>query len=363
MNQRILIVGAGLAGLALYKTLDKNKFTVQLADKRENLGSLGYGILFYPVGGYALRRLGFTPEFIQNLGKPYSQYHFLNEDATLREIVDYRNLVREFGDYQAVARNDLYQPLFNGVDSEDLLLDCSVIEIKQDENEVQVTFEDGTIRSYDFVVGADGAHSVVRQNIFPDCVPEKLGSTFLWSWVPKSAIDTLPDHPTLYFGEKANLAVLDMLDPERAVMFCWFTKEALDKHASHDAWNDYIKQNFSSFAGIVPSLLKALYAQRDRFVHHDYQVKLPTWQKGRVGLIGDASHALSILTGFGSSLALEDGVFLGELFNKTEDLVGAFSQFELTQRPRTIDVTLETTGTTEKALNTMKRIFGSSPLR
>lgn len=363
MNKRILIIGAGLAGLALYKTLDKTRFTVHLADKRQNLGSLGFGILFYPVGGFALRRLGVDAESVKNLGWPYSQYYFRNTDATLREIVDYGPLVTEFGYYQAVARDDLYQPLFKDINADDLLLGHAVTEIKEADTEVHVTFDDGTVRTYDFVIGADGAHSIVRKTLFPDSKAEPLGNTFLWSWVPKKDVEALPPRPTLYFGDDANLGVLDMKDPERAVAFCWFTKETLDKNADHAAWNDYLKQHFSSFAGTVPSIMEAIYNQQDRFVHSDYQVKLETWHKGRVGLIGDAAHALSILTGLGSSLALEDGVFLGETFNKTDDLANAFQNFESTQRSRTIDVTLDRFAQTEGALAIMKEIFSSSPVR
>ncbi|HEY1074525.1 MAG TPA: FAD-dependent monooxygenase [Patescibacteria group bacterium] len=363
MNQRILIIGAGLGGLALYKALDKNKFTVHLADKRRELGSLGYGILFYPIGGYALRRLGFSSDFVQNLGKSYSQYYFRNEDATLRDIIDYSSVSQEFGDYKGVSRGDLYKPLFADINSDDLLLGNRVVGMSESSNEVQVTFEDGTIRTYDFVIGADGAHSTVRQSILPDSQLEKLGATFMWTWVLKSELEAIPPRPTLYFGEKANLGVLDVNDPERVVAFCWFTEDALGREASHEEWNDYIKEHFSSFGGIVPSVLRSLYKQHDRFVHRDYQLKLPTWHKGRVGLIGDAAHALSALTGLGSALALEDGAFLAELFNKTDDLGSAFQHFENIQRPRTINVKLEDFATTEGSLSIMREIFSSSPLR
>ena len=87
-KKRILIVGGGLAGLALYAALDKGRYDVTIAEKRPWLGNLGFGILLFPVGLNALRRLGIGQDIVARHGTPYSEFRKHDHEGNLTAAMD-----------------------------------------------------------------------------------------------------------------------------------------------------------------------------------------------------------------------------------------------------------------------------------
>src|ERR1700743_2318416 len=66
---------------------------------------------------------------------------------------------------------------------------------------------------------------------------------------------------------------------------------------------------------------------------------VPTFHKGRVGILGDAAHATSPHQGAGAGLAIEDAAVLAELLADDrvmnhEDLTAAFAAYDATRKGR-----------------------------
>jgi 2-polyprenyl-6-methoxyphenol hydroxylase-like FAD-dependent oxidoreductase len=62
--------------------------------------------------------------------------------------------------------------------------------------------------------------------------------------------------------------------------------------------------------------------------------QLPTWQRGRLVVIGDAAHAPSPSSGQGASLSIEDAVILAKCLRDLPDHREALARFEAVRRPR-----------------------------
>ena len=62
--------------------------------------------------------------------------------------------------------------------------------------------------------------------------------------------------------------------------------------------------------------------------------ELPTWHRGRIGLLGDAAHATSPNAGQGASLALEDAVVLAACLRDVPDPAAALRTFETLRKDR-----------------------------
>jgi 2-polyprenyl-6-methoxyphenol hydroxylase-like FAD-dependent oxidoreductase len=59
------------------------------------------------------------------------------------------------------------------------------------------------------------------------------------------------------------------------------------------------------------------------------QIRMPSWTRGRVALVGDAAHCVSFLAGQGSALAMISGTVLaGELLLAHGDHEVAFARYE-----------------------------------
>jgi 2-polyprenyl-6-methoxyphenol hydroxylase-like FAD-dependent oxidoreductase len=61
---------------------------------------------------------------------------------------------------------------------------------------------------------------------------------------------------------------------------------------------------------------------------------LPTWHRGRVGLLGDAAHAVSPSAGQGASMAIEDAIVLARCLRDIAPPEEAFARYEALRRPR-----------------------------
>jgi 2-polyprenyl-6-methoxyphenol hydroxylase-like FAD-dependent oxidoreductase len=61
---------------------------------------------------------------------------------------------------------------------------------------------------------------------------------------------------------------------------------------------------------------------------------MPRWSNGRVGLLGDAAHAMSPSAGQGASMAFEDAMVLAQCLRDDSDVPRALATFERLRRPR-----------------------------
>lgn len=82
------------------------------------------------------------------------------------------------------------------------------------------------------------------------------------------------------------------------------------------------------------SVLKGMNAAEDFYFQSIVQIKLPTWHRGRVALVGDAAYCPSPISGMGTTLSIV-GVYhlAGAIKQHMNDHEAAFKQYEEVMRP------------------------------
>jgi len=89
---------------------------------------------------------------------------------------------------------------------------------------------------------------------------------------------------------------------------------------------DRFREGFGGFGGQVPRILDAL-SEPDELIHNDIEELADgPWHDARVGLIGDAAHALTPNMGQGAAMALEDSMVLVELLEGGVPMTELFSR-------------------------------------
>jgi 2-polyprenyl-6-methoxyphenol hydroxylase-like FAD-dependent oxidoreductase len=195
----------------------------------------------------------------------------------------------------------------------------------------EVAFDSGREARFDLVIGADGLHSNVRRLVFG---PESRFSTWIGAYL---AVASVPNYRGLDgrmegisgVGRMAGMYSAAHLDDARA-LFLFRTPERLDYHYRDvDRQKELLRERFAGVGWEVPRLLAELDRTPAFYFDSITQLRLDTWSRGRVTLVGDAGYCPGPAVGGSTSLAVVGAyVLAGELAAYGGDHTRAFPAYE-----------------------------------
>ncbi|MDQ2770969.1 MAG: FAD-dependent monooxygenase [Bacteroidota bacterium] len=306
MQHSGLIIGGGIAGLTAAIALRQRGIKAVVCEAAPQILPLGAGIWMAPNAMQIFARLGLADR-IDAAGVPLRGIEVV--DALMRPIMrtDQARVRVWFGHgTTAIRRAALQQILLDEVGLENVELGKVCIGITEEAQNIRVDFADGSTRRADFLVGADGIHSRIREGLFPGVRPAGSGH-LVWrgmSEVPLTAHfrqairEAWAEGLRFGFSEVAD-GVVD-----------WFAAVPGSFGSEREGLLARLQTAFAGFAYPVPALLAA--ATEANIIRNevlDLQ-PLPHWHRGRTVLIGDAAHASTPYMGQGGCQAVEDAYAL-----------------------------------------------------
>lgn len=334
---RVLVVGAGIAGLAAARTLRDWGAEVEIIDRQPAPPREGTGIYLLGNAVRALGKLGCADvadravrvkrqETSDRLGRPLF-------------TVDTAELWGGVGPCLALPRADLHRTLLDGVGDVPVRWGLGPRAVTVGESGVAVAIGNGAER-FDLVIGADGVHSAVRRLAFGGVAAQALGQ-YARRFVVQG--DGEPATWSVRLGPGSAFLTI----PVGAGRVYCYADGPLDDPRS-------LRELLAGYAEPVPALLDALDAAGgDSIVHAGpvEEVVLDSWSReGAVLLIGDAAHATSPNMAQGAAMALEDALVLPESLSAAGALAEGLAEFERRRRPRT-DWVREQTHRRDRARN------------
>ena len=210
----------------------------------------------------------------------------------------------------------------------------SIAELHDDGNGVDVRFASGEGQRYDIVVGADGMHSATRRLTFG---PEDQFLRHLGFYVALAQLPdyTQPDRRNPMYNTPGRMAGIATYRDKALAVFMFRSPWIDYDYHDLDAQKQILRDAFAGHAAWkVPELLDAATDDSELYFDSVSQIRMPTWHRGRVVLVGDAAHCASPLSGRGTSLAMTGAWLLAEaLADHSDDIRAAFNQYEREQLP------------------------------
>lgn len=346
----VLVVGAGLGGLAAAIALRRQGHRVSVFEQAPAIGEIGAGIMLTPNAVAALGALGAMDRVRPLAVEPQqarSRHFQTGETLGVRPVAGAYEPAHGHPMYN-IHRADLHRALAEtlrdvGGTGVELRLGHALSDVRIGGRAVEVRFTNGLTYQGDVLIGADGIRSVVRRNglgldqpprftgmvawrgLVPlDRLPEALRSTSMTSW-------TSPDRHIIEYavGDLKNYVAMAMQPGWEAET--WSTPSSVEEVLAHfPGWHPDITEILKA----TPQGGSFKYALFDRD-------PLPQWGQGRVTLLGDAAHATLPLMAQGAAMAFEDAVVLARAFAAAGSVEDALKIYEDARRERTAWVQLK----------------------
>jgi 2-polyprenyl-6-methoxyphenol hydroxylase-like FAD-dependent oxidoreductase len=342
-SPKALIIGAGIAGPAAAVLLKRAGFDAELFEAWPYSAGIGGGLQIAPNGMRVLAELGVADDVIAT-GSISESFDFCSQSGRKIGSIN-RNMVQRFGQPAVnMRRSTLLETIVNRAWCENVELRfekrLARIEDRADQP-IVAHFTDGSSAEGDFLIGADGVHSIVRQHVIPDGPqPFDTGLIGFGGFVPRSLIEDtgIGQRIVATFGKSGFFGYgFCGPDPQSGAMW-WSTQpsQGLNAAAYRSMDQETIRRHLLDFhAGWHEPIPSILHAAENIGVTDTLDVAtLPVWSRGRMLLIGDAAHATSPHAGQGASLALEDAMKLGCLMREGGELGQTFQAFEQERRAR-----------------------------
>ena len=164
---RVLVVGAGIAGLALGRALRRRGCFPDIIERNAAWSDTGTGMYLPGNALRALRALELDAE-IEDRGARIETQRFCDHRGRLLSEVDLDSVWGETGPCVAIHRADLHALLQDMKGAPPVRMGVTLVSLTQTAGSATAQLSDGTQQGYDLVVGADGIGSSVRRQIFGD---------------------------------------------------------------------------------------------------------------------------------------------------------------------------------------------------
>jgi 2-polyprenyl-6-methoxyphenol hydroxylase-like FAD-dependent oxidoreductase len=324
MKKNITILGAGIAGLSTAIALKNAGIDTMVFEAAPEIKAVGAGLGLGANAIKAFKFLGIDEE-VMNAGRFLPAFTVYDEKGKQLAKTDSVSVSKKYGlDNFTIHRADLHALLLSKINPSCIQTNKRLESIEQNENHIILHFQDGTMHETDYLIAAEGIHSVVRKYLLPDCKPRYAGCTCWRAVIDKSNLQLNECSET--WGSKGRFGIVP-LAKNKIYWFACVNTSPNNLAMKNYTVPDLLKQ-FAGYHHPVEAILKE--TKNENLIWADINDIKPInrYAFSNILLIGDAAHATTPNLGQGACQAVEDAVILAAEIAKNSSITVAFKKFE-----------------------------------
>lgn len=326
----VLISGASIAGPVLAYWLRHYGYSVTVVEQAPTMRRTGgHAVDLFAPAMDIVERMGLH-DAVQERCTGTESFTVYREGSARPVTIDLRRLMSAISrNHVEIMRDDLSEIFYDATrDDVEYVFGDSVAAVSDDG---RVQFVQRAQRRFDLVVGADGLHSTIRRLVFG---PESAHTAWIGGYI---AVASVPDDHHLRNSMLGITGIHRLVGVYRARhmtdarAFFLFRPPAQLRYDHRDQarQKQLLREAFGDMGGDVPRLLDQ--AERSSTFYFDSitQLRMHTWSRGRVTLVGDAGYCPGPAVGGSTSLAVVGAFTMaGELALAGGDHTVAYPAYE-----------------------------------
>ena len=331
LKKEVLISGASIAGLSAAWWMHQLGYQVTVVEKAPQPR----------VDGAAVDLKGDTIAVVKRMGL----YDQLKKNRLHCDLIEFMNQADQTQHSFSlpdgeVDEIEIERPAFVEVLFTDLkpkvtfLFNNSITTLEETREGITAQLANGLTRSFHLVLGCDGVHSTVRKLWFGE---EARYAHFMQAYGSITIVNKLlvrQGSQQIYRvpGKSINL---NAYNGKTDVVFNFVSERAVTfDYRDKAQQRQLILEQFKDQGWRTAELLEELRQSEDFYFIEYYQIKMPSWTKGRVALVGDAAYCVSPAAGRGGSVAMSGAATLADALHKHQGEYSlAFEDYNKTFRP------------------------------
>jgi 2-polyprenyl-6-methoxyphenol hydroxylase-like FAD-dependent oxidoreductase len=315
-NKSVLVSGASFAGLTTAYWLNRFGYQVTVVEIAKDLKKGGTPVNIGEKAKDILKGMGLFEQVQANRLKMEGVELKNSDDVTEGSLRSPPDAASPDGDWE-IERDALLDMMFDSVKNDvEFVFDNSIEALDETKDDVRVSLKDGSQRSFSLLFGCDGNHSRVRKLQFGD---EAEFTHFLGQYFSITIVNKLliKESTTQMYNVPGKAVMLNAYNNKTDIVLCFSSeKEVPYDYRDEEQQRNIISEQFTGLGWRTSELLKEISKSKTFYFDKINQIKMPSWTKGRVALVGDAAYCASPAAGMGGSLALIGAAALADAFQK-----------------------------------------------
>lgn len=330
---KVLIVGGGIGGLSAALALRREGVEAEVFEQAPALLEVGAAIAVWPNAMRVLQRLGVADAVLARAGQ-FRRVRWMSQDGT---VLNHSTFPETGAAAVALHRADLQGALVGALPPESVHLGKTFVSFREVKDEVRVSFDDRSKVWCEVLVGADGLHSRLREQLFYEGPPVYRGYT-VWRGI------TRLEHPALstdtaveVFGRGKRFGI----GPVGLGRTGWWAtaNEPSGVGEPPSERREKLLRLFGGWCAPVTELIEA--TESEAIIRSPTYDRPPCarWGERQLTLLGDAAHPTTPNFGQGGCMAIEDAAVLARYLGGSDYTHRALRAYEARRRARTARIT------------------------